>query len=76
MCQYQGKPFEWETAEDGSVRVKFRDTDGEVSFSRPANEEELEFIRVINIMRKVSAPPYVLNHKSSYSLKELYPNLK
>lgn len=76
MCQYQGEPFEWEAVENGSVRVKFKDKNSEFIHFRAANEEELEFIKVISVMRKVTAPPYLLKHKTNYSLKELYPNLK
>lgn len=71
MCQYQGRPFEWESESSGAVRVKFRDSNGEVEFSRPANEEELNFIKTITVMRKICQPPYVLKLKTKYSSQEI-----
>jgi hypothetical protein len=71
MCQYQGRPFEWETETSGAVRVKFRDSNGEVEFSRPANQEELDFIKTILVMRKISQPPYVLKLNTHYSSQEI-----
>ena len=71
MCQYQGRPFEWETETRGTVRVKFRDSNGEIEFSRPATEEELNFIKTITIMKKISQPHYVLKFNSHYSSQEI-----
>lgn len=73
MYQYRGEPISWETDELGSVSIIIKDRNGELSHRRNATEEELTFIKIIVVMRKIIGPKYVLRHKRNCSLKEVFP---